>query len=369
MYQLFHGTPHDNGGGLVLPDYRRIHDGLKVSLDKVLSYRRSNPIALNSSHALIRLLQNLNISLGNPVDIYIDKVSDEALNLAMSMKMTSMLYTGRLFKEGVFYGKTGGGESGIQEIIIANVDPFDVNDFRVNWRDYQSIRVLQHPQTDLWLNVPDGRSAKAGAGIAVVTVNVPMLAAQYRQWRYERREVEARESPRTVGQFLAEVPLPNMLYSHLDVALFNRMVHTYFGVAMIEADSEHSFAMTRWDAPVDAMLGKFLDVVPQRKWDFDTILSHFPTVGSPDYHSVLKLPDMAYSRQMQWAVLLARLPLITFLVQVNRHYENHRNTMNLARIRHSLRFMENNGTLRSALSLNQYDDVMATIEDAILPYL
>lgn len=362
MYSLFNESSLQPGGGIQIPDFRRVKAGLNYSLNKVLQFYRANPRGLNGSHFLVRLLQNLNVPLSMDAEIFDDKVRDIALNLAMSMKLTSALSQGRVHTPGVFYG------AHVTEILIANIDPYDIDHFKENWREAQSIRVLYHPQTDLWLHLPDGQHSSQEAGMAVININIPMLASQYRMWRLYQANTSD-DTPRSVMQFLMEVPIPNMLYTHLDIAVLNRLIGQYFNVELKSIKSHHSFHLTNWDQDLDRVIERWLAYVNNKNWDFDTIVSQLPTVVADDFHEVLALPDMAFSQQVQWAVLIARLPLITYLVQFNEASENSRNQWYLNYIRRYLRQMDLNRTMRLALPQARYEDVMVLIDNGVRPYL
>lgn len=362
MYQLFKESPLQPGGGLIIPEFRRIQTGLRISLEKVIEFHRENPVGLNGSHFLVKLLQNINVPLSMEPDIYDDKVRDIALNLAMSLKMTSPLSQGRVFTPGVFYGEH------VTEVLIANIDPYDQRQLATDWRSLRPIRVLYHPKTDLGLDVPNGHYASQEAGMAVISINIPMLASQYRVWRNYRSDI-SNDSPRSIMQFLMELPLPNMLYSHLDIAVMNRMIGRFFDIEMQDIKHHHSFYLTDWSQELDQVLDKFIAMIEHRKWDFDTIVSQIPTIFAEDFHRVLRLPDMAFTQQVQWAVVIARLPLVTFLVQFNRLTDNPRNQMHLNYIRRYLRQMDLNRTMQIALPDNRYEDVMVLIDEGVRPFV
>ncbi len=369
MYQLFLDSPVDAGGGFTLPEFRRIREGLRASIRKVVDYRQTNTQAANGSHLLVRLLQNVNISLDLSVEIYIDKVTDISYQLGTALHLTSPLTAGRVQREGVFYRRTGSTEPGVQEIIIVDTSSFDITDFVMEWRSYAPIRVLSHPFTELNLQVPDGRKSFEGGGLAVISVNLPMLAAQYQRWRIERQDIESRDSPRTIGQFLMEVPLPNMLESHVDVVLMNRMISLYFDLPLPPHRNAHPFNLPDFTAATDDVLIKYLGVCASRRYDFTGILTHFPTVSAANFLEVIRLPVLAYTRQIQWAIVVSRLTLVCFLVRSNRQWANERNRSYLAYLRRYLQQMEYNRTLRTHLDNDSYHNAMVMIEDGILPYL
>lgn len=361
MYQLLQESPLQFGGGLIYPEFRRIRDGLRLSVGKIKQYRRMNPRYLPGGHLLIRLLMNIPASMKLDAQTYNDKVADIALLFTQSFKMTSALSKGQVFRPGVFLGEN------VTEVIIANTDSWDVKEGVANWEELTPIRYLYHPMSTLKLPVADAQFASSEPGLAVITVNVPMLASQYRAWRLAYGQTE--ESPRSVGQFLQAYPLPNMLDSQIDIAVLNRLMGQYFGTRPVAEPYRHPFYLTDWSTEVDAVLEKWLAQVGPKKWDFDTLVSHIPTVSSENLHHVLKLPEMAFNTQLQWGVMLARLSLITFLVQFNHTTDNERNQKYLNYIKRWLRYMEGSTALRSAMPADLYEDVSILIDYGIKPYL
>lgn len=362
MYQLFKEGPLPNRGEQTLPEFRRIRDGLRANVERVIEYRRANPMAVANGHILIKLLMSLNVPITLEPEIYNDKVRDVALYVAKALRMTTPLAEGMAFSPGPFYG------GHVTEVLWAHMDDYDTSLLRTNWRSLEPIRVLYHPKTDLALDVPDGKRDSLEAGMAVIAINVPMLASQYRMWRQEQRETNT-EQQRSMMQFLMEVPLPRMLPSHLDIAVMNRQIGRFFGVEMPIIKPRHQFAMFDWAPEVDRILDRTLAFMKGRAMSFDAIVSQTPTVYANDLHERLNLPDLAYVRQVQWAVVISRLALTTFLVQFNSQTHNHANQQYLNYLRRYLLAMDLSGVLQSALSRPRYEDVRTLIEVGIEPYL
>lgn len=363
MYQLFEAHSYSPGGALLFPEFLYGRRGLQSNLEKVIQYHRLNPSGLNGSHFLVKLLQSINVTLSLPPEVYNDKVTDMALNLAMSLKMTSALSRGKVFQQGVFYGDN------VTEVIMASIDTYDTLLLKKEWEDLRPIRVIYHPKTDLNLVMPDGKRPSDEPGYAVIVINIPMLASQYRMWRLYDVANNNDDSPMNVMQFLTMYPLPNMLYSHLEVTLFNRLIHKFYELDLPRFKNPNPFYLSDYSASVDKTLDHYLDVVRTKGWDFDTMLSQFPTVTYSDFHKVIRPPEMAFSQQVQWAVAMARLPMIAYLVQLNYVSGNERNQWYLNQIRRWLRQFNLNKALYSALPRYQYDGAITLIEHGILPYL
>ncbi len=361
MYQLLRESPNQFGGDLIFPEFRRIRDGLRLSVDRIKKYRRMNPRSLPGGHFLLRLLQSIPVSQKIDPVVYNDKVADIALLFTQSLRMTSALSKGQVWRPGPFLGKQS------TEVIIANVDDWDVEAGLANWEELTPIRYLWHPMSTLKLPVTDAQFASAEPGVTVITINVPMLASQYRAWRmaYQHKD----ESDRTVGMFLQAYPIPNMLDSQIDIAVLNRLMNRFFGMKPAAEPFRHPFYLTDWSAEVDRVMDKFLEQAGPKRWDFDTLVSHIPTVCSENLHHALQLPELNFTTQLQWAVMLSRLSLVSFLVQFNRNTDNQRNQEYLNYIKRWLRYMDGNTTMRSAMPADLYEDVSIFIDYGVVPYL
>ncbi len=361
MYELLAPPTNNSAGGLAIPQWRRVQEGLQRNIVRVQDYYRNNPRSLAGGHFLTKLLRSLNISHQLDDETFVWKVSDWADDLSMTMKMTSSIFRGKLFRPGVFYGPDVG------EAIVASIEPFDVDVAVKNWQAIEPIRVLTHPFCDFDLALPLGQSRSSGGGLAVIVIDIPKLALQYKVWRRWERSVN-HDSPQSYMQFLRALPIPNMLTSHTNVAILNRIMNCFFGGDVPKSDPAHSFYLTNWGPEVDNVAKYYLNHVANKNVRFDVLVDLMPTLGG-SMHDVIRLPKQAYSLQLQWAIVLARLVLTTFLVQFNADCENPSNQKYLNYLRRYLRLIEINRGLEHALPQQDFLDVSQIIDDGIRPYL
>jgi hypothetical protein len=226
MHNLFNLMPNIEHGILRLPEWAYVRTELRRNLDRVIAYYRKHPTAVHSAHFLVRLLQSITVPKSLNLERYYYNVDAGALNLSMALKMTSSIYRGQLF-DGVFY-------SDCKEILIAHSEPFDFHQAHRNWETLCPIEVLRHPLSDLGLGLPDGDKIGSDYGIAVISINIPMLAVQYRAFRINEEYLTGNsDSQRSVMQFIRMYVIPNMLPSHLDHCLFNRIYNLHIGAPSV----------------------------------------------------------------------------------------------------------------------------------------
>lgn len=362
MLNLFNEQSPTIRGNIVLPEFIYVKNGLYANLLKMVSYYRENPRSVDSSHFLVRLLQSITVPLSMMDLRYVDLVSDLADDLSMSLQMTSPGYYGKAFKDGVFYGR------GFTEVLISTSEFFDVEDAAANWEDLEPIRVLAHPKTDLNLDLPNGRSTGSEVGHAVLAINIPLLALQYKKFREREHQLEL-EHQRTVMQFLCMYPLPNLLYSHLDIAIFNRL-HTFFkgGETMVSMRRSPLFIHDH-STRLDIYLNKLLRILERRDLYFDAMLTSIPLVSSVSLRDVVRLPRIPLTRQVLWSLIMARIPYISFLLQLNFNSGSNRNRKDLVLIDREIKRLIHDRGLQQGLTRENYKEVMDSLEGEIRAYI
>ena len=356
MFDLFH-IPQTGERSLVTAGpWHTARTALQENTNKVVAYYQMYPQVISSSHFLIKLIYAMNISKSIPIDRFYNYCKQYTYSVSQTMGLTSAISKGRLL-DGVFYGP------GSTEVIIANDEYFDLELSHQNWKTLRPVRVLHHSKSDINMNIPDGRYSSSEQGIAVLTLNVPMLMTQYYHFTKEQDALEKTGAPRkTVMQFVYSYALTNMVYSHLDYAIFNRLCKIAAGEATGQAFLRHSFAMVNTSLYVDNALrvvNKFLN-------DNGTMRSYqkfinIPSVHCENFAEVLELPKTAPTIQIYWALILSRIKCLSFLLTT---YDDPRRVLG-AELNLIQRFLRIHGvavSLRSILNARSWNDIYEDME-------
>lgn len=332
--------------------------GLHKDLAVVTQYNRTYPRAVKSGHFLVKLIQNLNLNLTLDLMVFRDRVEEVAETVSSVMRMTSSLYKGRMFEPGVFYGP------GSKEIIIAHSTDFNLKNIEEEWEDYQPVTFLHHPKTDLHLDTPWGFQNNAEMGLSVVLVNIPMLACQYLMWR--RREwLLNSEAQRTTTQFVSSYPLTNSLHSQVDIAILNRLQRVYQGKPVGSSIISRSYTTTDWSSYIDDGLLDLTEDLRSRKLTFDEVLLSIKGVSHKSIREVCMIPEMAPTQQVVWALTLARVELVTFLLEWNKETHSNRNISYLNTIRLDAKRLLNDNTLNNSLPTAEAKAWIAKLENIL----
>lgn len=357
MQNLFHLVSPVGQGILKFPEWLYVRDGLKRNLGQVIRFYRNNPMAVPSSHFLVRLLHSINVPQSQPLERYYDNVDAMALNMSMALKMTSSIFRGQIF-DGIFYGP------GNSEILIAHSESFNIFDAQRNWEALAPVKVLRHPCSDLGLNLPDGTSTGTETGLVVISINIPMLALQYRAFRLnEITQVDStNDSQKSIMQFIHMYVLPNMLFTHLDYAVFNRIDNLRKGAPLGESKKGHSFYLTDYAPKCNQVQKDILSKLDAVGKDFSGILQTVPVVTRYDMEELMLLPEMAATRQVLWALVIARLPALAFLFQVLNEGPGARNQSEVNRVMRSMLAYKSDNLMRTMLPLELYFTVQDDID-------
>ncbi|WP_144106658.1 hypothetical protein [Paraburkholderia sp. BCC1886] len=307
MHTLFNLVPRALQGIQIPGLWPYVREGLRRNIGQVIRYYRNAPMAVKSDHILVKLIQSVNIPLSHNLERYFANVDAVSLNLSMALKMTSSLYRGKMW-DGDFYGP------GHDEVLLAHTETFDVDRTHDDWQNVTPVRVLRHPRSDLYMNLPNGHLTGTETGICVIAINVPMLMVQYRAFRLAQDGITGGVDEKSTMMFIHMYVLPNMLFSHLDQALFNRIRKLQAKEAVGESIRKHPFAQIDYSAKVDACYNQILTNFDRHPMNFVGTLQSVPAAARSNMEQAMKVPDMAPTRQAMWALALARLPMLDFVL-------------------------------------------------------
>lgn len=343
MFELFRNLPSASLNRVVPVQWNYIQKGMRNNLYKVQQYYKVYNPTLRSNHFLVRLLQSLAVPMSLSLDRYYENVDSIALGHSMVMRMHSSIYDGEVFR-GVFYGNQ------TPEILIANDDIFDFIDVHENWRNVSAVNVIQHGKTDLGIHLPNGESYSDETGVTVISINIAMLAVQYRAFVLEQATKNS-DSHKTIMQFIAGYVLTNMLPSQLEISFFNRLYQRAYGLESYTAlpYRKHSFGLTSFDTQVDYVLDKVLDTLSKSRKEFTAILANCPAFLASDMHRVLRMPDIAPTSQIDYILVLSRLKAVDFLIRTCSGAPETSNQSHLNQMSHALRTNNVIGSIKTKM--------------------
>lgn len=362
MYRLFQELPQIDKGKVILPEFIFVRGFYLRHLAIIREYYREHMRTARNEHPLVKLLLGMNVSFNRDIRNYIDTASDQLMRNSSQLRMTSSLNHGFTFSPCPFYG------NGIRSILVVTDEEFDIQAAMRDWENIEPLRVLRHPFTDISMGLADGDYEQSSeTGLAVIEINVAKLALQYRMWSEQAKR--GLTVTRNTAQFVAMYPIVNMLNSHLDIAVFNRMVAIYKNQNVAAFRRAHPFFIPDYTSKIDAVLKRQIQLQVGLKKEFDHTMMAIPLITSDTLYEAMILPEVVPTRQIKWALIVARLPIIKFLVRLNSDTDNHRNTTYLGRIRMALREMRSDRVLYQGMPADVIKEIETSINEEIAAYV
>ena len=337
---------------------------LSKDVDKFIERCRQVPVAVRSDHQLVRTLQSLNVQYKGDLAAYRGFVESMMNSISGRLGYSCDRYKGTPFfsSKAQFYGNR------TIEILIADEADFDLNDIESRWEDLRPLRVLSHPRSDITIEYLDGKSKFTESGICVIEVNVPMMAVMFQLWRDRPRKISDRAT-HDPAFFIGAYVIPNMVWSHLDVAIMNRISRQFFNESYGRSDYSPPFYVTDMSSRIDDFAKKFNELVSKDTTDWYDVLRNIPALSAEDMLQVHRLPKMSYNSQSIWSLFAARMNLITYLLGVSKRSSSSKNVSEIIKIERVLLECKSSRYLSNGLPSNlakYYDNY---ITSRILPLL
>jgi hypothetical protein len=347
MQQLFRIENDMDLGTFYLRQWSYTKDGLEQNLSKIIDFYHDYPVPCASSHLLVRLIQSMGVSRQMDYDRYVSNCTRYATATAQALKLTTATSKGDLWN-GVFYG------GGSTEIILGHSTYFDVFHARNNWKMLEPVVVLSHSQTNLALIGPDSKTTSDDKGVNVIAINIPMLMAMYYCFNVEQDQIEASGGVRkNINQFVGGFIMTNAVRSHTDQVVFNRLFDSMQGLPSLKAFRKHSFYQINYAQSLDTVINQQLQLLPSFNRKFAGVMRATPMVSVDNLQELSRLPAMAPTYQCLWALSVARIKMLAFLMLTQKNAEI-RNASEINQIQRTLKFQNTRKAIKNNLSLDAY---------------
>lgn len=344
MFQLF-TKPYDSQNGVIRPpEMEYIKRTYEQQLTTITDYYRSRVYAIKNTHLLSRLLTTGEIPASYDLYRFLEAAYARAPYIAKHFQLTSEITYGHV-KPSVFYGEEN------SEILLYTEAPFDVTSAVQHWTQIQAVTVLEHPFSDLGLLLPTGIKHSTDTGLVVISINIPLLLLQYRQFVLQQQVklLNGSESLLGVTHFIHMYVLPNMLYSQLELCLMNRCMNLYYGAPMGDALKRHPFYVIDYRDKIDKSLMGSVRRLKKTRMLYFSVLKNLPSIYHEDSQLSLQMPDMAPTRQVWWALLLCRLRIMQFLIDIGGESGIRMNRSLINRLQIDIKRLQDENVYRNAV--------------------
>lgn len=362
MYRLFIQPSKPSRGLLSLPRFTYVKQGVMRNASRLVAYARANPDTVRSDHILVQILQSLAVSITRDTEEYYRIVSELASELSQAVGLTTGNSYGKIRRSSDFYGKY------YSEILLGiENDNVDLTDPDADWENWQPVKVLHHNVTSYQPEMLDG-SDNSRDGLAVIQIDIPMLAMQYRAFRLREMQRPAEETQLTLGQFVMMYPITNMIWSHLDYSSFNFFLAASRGESYDQFRQRNSFYTTNYDEKAMDCYHTAMDAFRRREYTWQDFFKQIPAISWDNQWEVLSLPTVPATRQLEWALIYSRLPAVLCYFQTNEAHGIGAARQESRRVLRSLRQIRNDNSLKTQLPRDLYEefsDNVLTLQDIL----
>lgn len=358
MHTLFNFQSGQQHGVIRVASWPTTQDTLARGLATFIHYYRNQATSVPSQHLLVKILQSMPVSRDLSTQAYYDAVNNHTTPLSMAMGLTSSFHKGKIFNQ-LFYGENS------SEVIIDDSHPFNPEFADRNWQKLAPLKVVRHDRSQLALAALTGDTQKSPE-IAVVSLNLPLLFLQYRAFmNAEKARYGSQDSLKSIMQFVAMYPLPNLQTSHLDFVVFNRALNLLEDKPNERFQSRTPFFQTDYSQRVDGALTELLTRFRSTRLRFEAILRSLPAVSLDSQFDVMRVPHITPTRQVTWALVLSRLNVLRFLFRLNESSDAQENQQEMNRILREAIYYRSDSTLQYGLTPEIYLDVQRTIDELV----
>lgn len=335
MYQLFKDVQMQRQTKIDSPRFIFVRNMLLKEMTRIRNYNRESNIVVNGEHIVNQLLLNLNVALSRDLESYVRVCSVETERLARTFRLVHPVVDNPKPLSGHFYN------ADTKEFIILHANAFDYNRAYEDWTRISPIKIHYHSYTDMSMGIPNGNysSPNGESGYAVISINLPMLAVQYKAWVDKVNDL--REFKTQTVNFIHQYPVTNMLYRHMDIVLINRMMAIYRDKPVAPFKSVHAIAVSNLSSAVDEVLNTRINIIKAGQYKFDQLFNIFGCLVSPTWFNLIRPIDLVPVRSVKWVLELQVIAFFEFFLEVRRASGGNYNNMELTRALRDIRNLDN----------------------------
>jgi hypothetical protein len=356
MYAIFVKSSEHRFAKYIPPKWEYYRRMYQRELSHVSRYYRDRKFLIDNRNVFIRLIRSLYTPIEYDDYQYVRVVETKAKYFTKTYGFTSEISAGT-----VHHGPIYGTES--EEILIYDESSFNIGYFKNHWKEAITAKPLDHPISDLMLVLPDGSDKHVDKGISFIKVHVAQMMLQYKYFKLEHNRSE---DPliREVGDhvFVTQYVLNNMLGPHLDIAILNRMINLYYGKPMGAPKKKLPFITSMFEEKLDRFLEEYTWLLRNKNVKYEWLLGNIPAVSKPSMLEVLKMPDLARTRQIEWALYSARIKQMLFLIDIAGEKNKRFNRSAISQLKRDVYLINSDQVLTNRYKGIYRDDLVALFD-------
>lgn len=362
-FRLFENNPSLSRTNIKPSGLMYLSSELGKILDRYISYYQNVETYVNNKNTFVRMMEFLRLSITTPEDEIDGIVRDKYPALGSIFGLVSYQKRGDAIYPGSFYGNNA------TEVWIGNDEPYSKktsgNDNILN--SLKPIKVIRHDHDVLTFPYLNGSYFGPENEMVVMSMNIPMLVFMLYKWDIETFKQRRELLP--VEVFVTKYIFPKLIVSHTEITILNRVFNDVRDIPNLSGKwFSNPFYIQDLTSRVDAVTREIADRLSVQPLTYPEILNSVPGVVLENkMFDIIKLPNSFITHNNRWAYLVAYLPIMNNLVQIDNKLGNNRNLGYRGRLWQYIRFIRNDATVYGAFS--KANPVMARFISAELEEL
>ena len=310
MYSLFNQPIVFNPALNKVTGWNETRRTVLEEMNRLAKFYRYTAQWSRNTNVLNQILAALDIPPNKDKD-YVARLTREEFSPMIGMfGLFSSTITSRIQPTAQFYNQS------CLEVLVYDDSYFDGNKARINWEQLEPVKILDHPFDDINLSIPDFtyRTTGNSPGLVIISINVAMLMVQFHCWVESLTEV-VKDPTTSIAQFITRYPIFNAMKSHLDIAIRNRFFRLYNNEPVSNFLKIHPVMLRDFSKLMDNALRNVCQTARDKSLSYEALLQQIPAVSYENQLQVLKLPDIAPTRPVKWALDYTRLKTIHNLLR------------------------------------------------------
>ena len=317
MYSLFNSPIVFNPALNKVSGWNETRRAVLDEMNRLAIYYNQTAAWSKNQNVLNQILNTLDISPNKDKNYVAEMARNDFADKIGMFGLFSSTITSKIQPLPQFYNQ------GSMEVLVYDDSYFDANLARMNWKHLEPVKILDHPFDDVNLGLPDFnyRADINRHGLIIISINVAMLIVQFHYWVESLTKAPA-DLEVAKAQFIMRYPLFNAIKSQTDIAIRNRFFRLYNNEPVSKFLKVHPVMIRDISRLMDNSLRNTCHHLKNKSLTYNELLQQIPAVMYDNQYQVLKLPDIAATRPIKWALDLTRLRTIHNLLRYEQALPN-----------------------------------------------
>ena len=339
------------------PKWDYVKRVLLRELDRITEYYQGRSKHVNNNHILSRLVKFLTPDTNLPVSDFFRIVDDTGSNVVRQFDFVTNSWKGKVLNN-IFYKDE-------KVIFLYSSDDFNIFEVANKWKSLSPIRLIYTNEQIIDYYQFDNTKQNTYTTINVLEVNVSLMLVMYKYWAKERIK---NEESTNANFFIAQIILPNMAKTSIDIILFNRFHNLYYNNIITTSSEEmymtrHPFHVIDLHRIIDSIYKDVIDKVKYNSIPIEQLLLTIPTIYQSNMIDVLFINLPYATRQSEWVIWVSRIKYISFILDILGDKGITRNKPMLNSLPSYIRMLKNRSTdIESQLPQEMLNDIEYHIE-------